>query len=105
MSRADALKAAIEANERWSPAMPQPLSEMIPDDDLLPPAAYKAAADLGIEREECDEIATVIFTHLGSHPGREISAREVRDHPLGRDLGFTFFWGWLANEREKATTA
>lgn len=101
MSRADALKAAIEANERWSPAMPQPLSELIPDGDLLPPAAYEAAADLGIEREECDEIATVIFTHLGSHPGAELTPREVRDHPLGRDLGFTFFWGWLANEQER----
>ncbi len=103
MSRADALRAAIEANEAWSPKTPRPLDEMVPAGDLLPPAAYKAAADLGIDREECDEIATVIFTHLGSHPGAELSVREVRDHPVGRDLGFTFFWGWLANERERQT--
>src|SRR4051812_10686840 len=102
MSRADALKAAIAANEAWSPPLPLPLDQITPEGHLLPPAAYKAAADLGIDRAECDEIATVIFTHLGSHPGAELTPREVRDHPMGRDLGFTFFWGWLAREREKA---
>lgn len=98
-----ALSDALAALDAFSPSgVPRPLEELAPG-ELLPPAAFDAAADLGFDRDDAERIVRVFYAHIGSY--EKLAAEEIAANEIGRGLGFAMFWAYLAAEREKRIVA